>query len=53
MVIGAPLPDLITIEAANIWGKLFSAEGFLYCFCVDHKVDESENMFNGNILNIY
>ena len=23
MVIGTPVSDLITIEAANIWGKLF------------------------------
>ena len=30
MVIGAPISDLITNEAANIWDKLFSAEGFLY-----------------------
>ena len=29
VVIGAPLSALITIEAANIWGKLFGAY-FLY-----------------------
>ena len=37
MVIRVPLPDLITIEAANNWGKLFSQPkafyiGFMYLY---------------------
>ena len=30
LVIGALLYDLINFQAANIWSKFFSAEGFLY-----------------------
>ena len=42
-VIGAPLSDLITIGATNIWGKLFlSAEGFLYLINVQ---DDLKSIF--------
>ena len=35
MVIGAQLSDLITIESANIWGKLFlSLRLFILCIKV-------------------
>ena len=30
VVIGAPLSDLITFEAANVWGKLFLRRKILY-----------------------
>ena len=39
MVIGAPISNLITIEAGNIWGKLFSAEGFLYGIKIKILID--------------
>ena len=36
VVIGAPLSDLITIEAANIWGKLFLSQRL---FILDQDIE--------------
>ena len=40
MVIGAPLSDLITFEATNIWGKKDSAEGFLYWILLEDAIND-------------
>ena len=41
MVIGAPLSDLITIEAGNIWGNLFLSRRHLYRIIVCPLVERS------------
>ena len=50
VVIWAPLSDIITFQAVNIWGKFFSAEGFLYWISPWLKSFESPNKNYGHYL---